>query len=100
MISRYVNPILWHTPPIDTLACFLLLFFFLFLNYAFVAAEGTGPFPVEISPGPPTLGHRRMTRFVDTMKCSVWGFDTNEVRAELYILMNGTYRVGQLLVGH
>lgn len=43
--------------------------------------ESTGvPYPVHVPPGPQSEGHRRMTRFVENMRTSVWGYDPSKVR--------------------
>ncbi|CAM9435783.1 unnamed protein product [Ectocarpus sp. 6 AP-2014] len=44
----------------------------------FFASNGV-PYPVFVPPGPSSQGHRRMARFVDTMKNAVWGFDPEQV---------------------
>eukprot|EP00903_Cladosiphon_okamuranus_P007913 g7641.t1 len=37
------------------------------------------PYPVYVPPGPSSQGHRRMARFLGTMKNAVWGFDAQQV---------------------
>ncbi|CAM9753275.1 unnamed protein product [Scytosiphon promiscuus] len=49
------------------------------LTFTFLRASNGVPYPVFVPPGPSSQGHRRMARFLDTMKNAVWGFDPEQV---------------------
>lgn len=36
-------------------------------------------YPVRVPPGLPSHGHRRLARFIDSMRTSVWGYDPSKV---------------------
>ena len=44
-------------------------------------------YPVRVPPGPPSHGHRRMARFIDNMRTSVWGYDPSKVCVCVFVFL-------------